>query len=128
MSTQYQVQIAALECNNDLLQSELDASLEKSISYSREISKLTTSELRDSEDQLASSSREIDMATERQNEKIELSTEDCRNATELYMDTKDNVAKAVLDRNDLANECIARHQAELGEKEYKKISKEGMRR
>lgn len=68
------------------------------------------------------------MATERQNEKIELSTEDCRNATELYMDTKDNVAKAVLDRNDVANECIARHQADLGEKEYQKISKEGLKR
>lgn len=132
---QYQELIETLECNNDELQSELDASLEKGDSYNKEIANLA-SKLREAEDQLDSSSREIDMAAERQSAlkskisaldyTIELLAEDYRNATELYMDAKDDVVKAALDGNDVANECIAKIQEEKAdlEKEFQKISKE----
>ena len=132
---QYQELIETLEYNNDELQSELDASLQKGNSCNEEIVHLA-SELREAEDKLASSRREIDMAAERQcalNNKIsaleytiELPTEGYRNATELYMDAKDDVVKAALDGNDVANECIAKVQEEKAdlEKEFQKISKE----
>ncbi len=125
---QYRDMIESLESNNKVLQSELDISFEQGESYSKEILHLA-SELRDAEDQLA-------IFTERQSamkrniseleHTIELLVEDYRNATEMYMDAKDDTVTAAFDRNNVANDCIAKVQEEKAdlEREFRKISKE----
>ena len=132
---QYLQLIETLESDNDDLQSELDASLKHGNSYAEEILHLG-SKIRKTEDQLASFSREFELATEREialrrkisglEYTIELLVEDYRKATELYMDAQDDVVKAALNGNVLANECITKVQAENAdlEMEFRKISKE----
>jgi chromosome segregation ATPase len=85
--------------------------------------------LRDAEDQLA-------IFTERQSavkrkisgleHTIELLVEDYRNATEMYMNAKDDTVTAAFDGNNVANDCIAKVQEEKAdlEREFRKISKE----
>lgn len=125
---QYRDLIETLESNNKVLQSELDVSFEQGESYSKEILHLA-SELRDAEDQLA-------IFTERQSAvkrkisgleyTIELLVEDYRNATEMYMNAKDDTVTAAFDGNNVANDCIAKVQEEKAdlEREFRKISKE----
>ena len=122
---QYRELIETLESNNKVLQSELDVSFKQGESYSKEILHLA-SELRDAEDQLATSA-ERQSAMKRKISGLEYTIElSSKYATEMYMNAKDDTITAAFDGNNVANDCIAKVQEEKAdlEREFRKISKE----